>query len=557
MADLATAYLRLIPSLKGAQKQIESELGGINTKSTGGKLGGGLGEGIKGGLGKIAIGNFLGNALSQGVDMAVNATVGTLQNAFENIGSFEQLSGGVEKIFDQANTEQIFADAQNAYKDLNMSANEYLDSINQVGATFAQTMGDQKGYDTARQGMKAIADYASGTGRNLDELNDKYKLITRSASSYQSIADQFAGILPQTSKDFLAAAQNAGLLSTSYTELTQVPVAEYQEAVTKMLEQGVDKLGLLGNTAAESTGTLTGSIAMLQSSWQNLLTELGKSDGDIGARVQEVVDSIGAVASNVIPVLGNVMNGIGQAVQAFIPQLAEYIHNNKEAIANGAVDMLTGLIDAVGVILPPLVAALGELAAQIVVTLVQRAPDILAAAVNLIGAMIEGVVQEQGHVYEAIGQIGQIVLESIGGFFNGLYVAGQNIITSLINGILSGLGPLGDALKGVGDFIVSHKGPPSYDAVMLKPNAELIMGGLTDTIIAEIPALNRAMQMVNGAITLNPAISATSTQIAAPVAAGPNIYVTVEARDGEDYYEVGRRVGQATAYELRMQGVSA
>lgn len=36
-----------------------------------------------------------------------------------------------------------------------------------------------------------------------------------------------------------------------------------------------------------------------------------------------------------------------------------------------------------------------------------------------------------------------------------------------------------------------------------------------------------------------------------------NIYVTVESRGDEDSYELGRRIGQATAYELRMQGVSA
>ena len=223
MADLATAYLRLIPSLKGAQRTIESELSGINTKSTGESLGAGLGGGITAGLGKIAIGNFLGNILTQGVDMAVSAATDTFKNAFENFGTFEQLSGGVEKIFDEANIDQIMTDAQNAYKDLNMSANEYLDTINQVGATFAQTMGDQKGYDTARTGMKAIADYASGTGRNLDELNEKYKLITRSSASYQSIADQFAGILPQTSADFLAQAQAANLLSGEYSKLTDVP----------------------------------------------------------------------------------------------------------------------------------------------------------------------------------------------------------------------------------------------------------------------------------------------------------------------------------------------
>lgn len=37
----------------------------------------------------------------------------------------------------------------------------------------------------------------------------------------------------------------------------------------------------------------------------------------------------------------------------------------------------------------------------------------------------------------------------------------------------------------------------------------------------------------------------------------PNIYITVESRGDDDPYEIGRRIGRATAYELRMQGVSA
>lgn len=559
MADLATAYLRLIPSLKGSKKQIESELSGINTKPTGDKLGGGLGEGIKGGIGKVALGNFLGGALLQGVDMAVGAATDTLRQAFEGYGTFEQLQGGVEKIFDQANTEQIFKDAQNAYKDLNMSANEYLDSINQVGATFAQTMGDQKGYDTARQGMKAIADYASGTGRNLDELNEKYKLITRASSSYQSIADQFAGILPQTSADFLAQAQAAGILSGEYSKLTEVPVAEYQEAVTKMLEQGVDKLGLLGNTAKESTGTLTGSIAMFQSSWQNLLTELGNPNGDISARVQEVVDSIGAVAQNALPVVGNILNGIGQAVLEFVPQIATYIRENKEQIADSAIEFFEGLIYGLADIAPDLISALVELIITLVGKIFEHMPDILTAIGTLMNNVVDGILDGIKPSGEAMGQVMGEILVSIGGFFQDIFDAGANIIQSLINGILSGLDPLGKTLSQVGDFIVSHKGPPSYDAVMLKPNAELIMGGLTDTIIDSIPALNRAMQMVNGAITLNaggatPALAAVG---ASTSSMGPQVTVYVEGRDGEDAYDLGRRIGQATAYELRMQGVSA
>ncbi|MBR2681419.1 MAG: hypothetical protein IKE23_11845 [Exiguobacterium sp.] len=556
MADLATAYLRLIPSLKGAQKQIESELGGVNTKSTGDKLGGGLGEGIRGGLGKIAIGNFLGNILTQGVDMAVNAAVGTFQNAFENIGLFEQLSGGVEKIFDQANTEQIFKDAQNAYKDLNMSANEYLDSINQVGATFAQTMGDQKGYDTARQGMLAIADYASGTGRNLDELNEKYKLITRSASGYQSIADQFAGILPQTSKDFLEQAQQAGYLSTQYKQLTDVLVAEYQQAVTQMLEKGVSDLGLLGNTAAESTGTLTGSIAMLQSSWQNLLTSFGNG-GDIDASIQAVVDSIGAVMQNAIPVVEQILAGMGKAIGDFAMRAGEYFMEHRTEVYDKVGEFIKAALEAIVTAIPYIIEGIAYLVASLIEYVVTHIPDMLNAAGQLMLAFLQAIADAWGPAMTAINNIGQGILDAIGGFFQSMFDAGANIIQSLINGILSGFKPLGDALASVGDFIVSHKGPPSYDKVMLRDNAKLIMGGLTETIIAEIPSLDRAMQMVNGAISVDADISPASTNSATTTPGAPIVNVYFNDEESVDDYERGRRIGAAAAYELRMQGVCA
>ena len=180
-ADIGTAYVKIEPTAKGISGKIEKELGGTG-KSAGQSFSAGFGS-VIGGVGKVAIG---------AVGAAATAVGGIVASSVKNFGEYEQLAGGVEKIFDEANIEQIITDANNAYKDLNMSANDYLAAVNQTGAAFAQTMGDQKGYDTARMGMKAIADYASGTGRNLDELNGKYALITRSTSSYQSIADQFS-----------------------------------------------------------------------------------------------------------------------------------------------------------------------------------------------------------------------------------------------------------------------------------------------------------------------------------------------------------------------------
>ena len=289
--SVGNAYLNVVPKIEGNPQTLGSNFGSKFTKGAKSTFS----------AGAVALGNIMSSAF-----MSAASFLGDqFAAAFENAANFEQLQGGVEKIFDQADTAQIFKDAQNAYKDLNMSANQYLESINQVGAAFAQTMGDQKGYENARTGMKAIADYASGTGRNLDELNEKYAMITRATSSYQSIADQFSGILPATSADFLEQAQAAGFLSEEYTKLTEVPVAEYQEAVTQMLQKGVEDMGLAGNTAAESAETISGSIAMLKSSWENFLTAAGDVTGtlDMDKAVEDLKSSIQAVVDNVGPMV--------------------------------------------------------------------------------------------------------------------------------------------------------------------------------------------------------------------------------------------------------------
>lgn len=356
MADavIGSAYLQVIPKLSF------HSLSG-SSKDAGQQAAQGFTGGFSGEFGKTSA------ALKKGFDLAVKAAVAGSTAAADGISAvtvaaikgfseYEQLAGGAEKIFDQMDFGTIAADAQQAYKTMGMSANEYLESINQTGAAFAATMGDQKGYETAKRGMQAIADYASGTGRSVDELNEKYSMITRSTSSYQSIADQFSGILPATSQGFLEQAQAAGLLSEEYTSLTEVPIDEYQQAVTGMLEKGTESLGLTGNTAREATETISGSISMLKSSWSNFVTELGKDDADIEARTGELVDSVIAVAENVIPraveIVGKVMTQVPAALAAHAPQLMQAVTSMLDSVTGGAfskmVEAITPYAERIG-----------------------------------------------------------------------------------------------------------------------------------------------------------------------------------------------------------------
>ena len=166
-------------------------------------------SGLSSGLSKLKSGvGAFGKAFAVAGTAAAAAFVGITKAAVDSYAEFEQLSGGVQKIFDEIDYSKIAEDAGNAYKTMGMSANEYLGVMTTVGANFASTLGDAKGYEVAKQGMQAISDFASGTGRSVDELSEKYQMITKSTSSYQSIADQFAGILPATSEGFLEQAQD-------------------------------------------------------------------------------------------------------------------------------------------------------------------------------------------------------------------------------------------------------------------------------------------------------------------------------------------------------------
>lgn len=360
-------------------------------------------------------------------------------------GEMEQLEGGAKKIFDDIDYAKIEKDAQEAYKTMNLSASEYLRMINNVGATFSQTMGDEKGYETAKKGMQAISDYASGTGADIDLLNDKYKLITRSAGSYQSICDQFAGILPQTSKDFLKQAQEAGLLSKKYKQLTDVPVAEYQQAVTAMLEKGVDKMGLLGNTAAETENTLTGSITATQKAWQNFLSGSGGLD--------QVVQIGGIAAQRIL-----------EMVEQIIPDLANAVTQNLPMIVQIGMELVGSIVQGVLENLPLLMSAVGNIAMTILQILEQNGPNMLEQGLALILDMINGMTSSMPNIVASITKIIMGLVGVIAEHLPEIIQAGINLIVGLALGLVQAL-------------------PEIIEQV------PVIIGGLVSALISAIPQL--------------------------------------------------------------------
>lgn len=339
-------------------------------------------------LGGLAKG--IGKSFVAGVGVATVAVTGLLKTSVDAFGEMEQLSGGAQKIFDEMDYSKIEKDATNAYKNMNMSARQYLSAINTVGANFASTLGDEKGYKVAKDGLQAISDFASGTGQNVDVLTQKFQAIAKSTSSYQSIADQFAGILPATSKEFLKQAQDLGYLSKEYKNLTEVPMPEYQETLSKMLKKGTKELGLQNNTANEATKTLTGSLAAAKGAFDNFISGVGSID-DVVSTFITASKQIGKAIKQMLPI---VTDGLVSIINGLIPQVPNLIQKLLPSVIHGAISLVQGIINTLPTfltmlanMLPSIITSLIQGFTKVVNSLAEQAPVLIPLVVN---AIIDG-----------------------------------------------------------------------------------------------------------------------------------------------------------------------
>lgn len=456
-SKIATAYVQVMPSMEGVAPKVSSYFGGAG-KTSGASFGSNLIGTLKTALVSAGIGEALKTTIMEGAD-------------------FEQLKGGAQKIFDEIDTSQILNDAANAYKDLNMSANEYLATINDVGAAFSATMGDEKGYAAAKAGLQAISDYASGTGKSVSTLSEKFTMITRSTSSYQSIADQFSGILPATSADFLKQAQAAGFLSRQYYQLTQVPVAEYQEAVSEMLKKGVEDLNLTSNTAAETADTISGSFAAMKSSLSNVLGNLALGE-DMRPSLEALASTTKTfLLGNLVPTVENIFTALPSSISTL---LSELIPGDVQSVVESAISNFTAFMT-------------------------QNMPRVLDSGIETLTTLIQGVTQVIPTLSESANQI----VDALGDYLTNdvnigeLLAAGGELLVTIAKGVISLVSNLAttaiEVIAALRDYLAD---PANLEPLLAKAGeiggeiANAIWSGLTDvwsSLVTNFPDLMDAI----------------------------------------------------------------
>ena len=309
MPQAGAAYVTVTAAMdKGFSKDIEGALDDAGEQG-GSLFSSGLLSSVKGLAGPILA--------AIGVAEITSALADIGKQALDAYADYEQLSGGMDKLFGGA-ADTVRDNAQQAFSTAGMSANEYMETVTSFSASLIKSLeGDtEKAAQQADKAITDMSDNANTFGTDIESLQNAYRGFARgNFTMLDNLSLGYSGS-KEGMEQLLADAEALSGVHydiNNYSDLVDA-IHEVQEAQH-----------IAGTTAKEAAGTVSGSTASMKAAWSNWLTELGKSDADMNAVSQQLAETVVNVARNTLTVLGHiVVNGI-QALPGLAAGLGQAI----------------------------------------------------------------------------------------------------------------------------------------------------------------------------------------------------------------------------------------
>lgn len=343
------------------------------------------------------LGNGLKTAAKIGTAAVAAAAAGITAlttEAVKNYAEYEQLVGGVETLFKESSG-KVQKYAANAYKTAGMSANEYMSTVTSFSASLLQSLGGdtEKAADYADRAITDMADNANKMGTDISMIQNAYQGF---AKQNYTMLDNLKLGYGGTKEEMERLLEDAEKISGIEYDLSSF--SDITAAIHVMQEE----MGIAGATAAEASGTISGSISAMKSAWTNLISGIASGNADVGELFEQFVDSAATAAENLIPAIGNVLSNIGKLIEEKGPDM----------IVQGAL-------------------LLGKLA----VGIIEGIPGLVSKIPQIVNDIIDGFREE----LPQFSKIGEDIVE---GIWNGiLALAGwiKNKVSNFFNGIVNGV----------------------------------------------------------------------------------------------------------------------
>lgn len=388
----------------------------------------------------------------------------------EAYGNYEQLAGGVEKLFGSA-AQTVIRNSSRAYETAGLDANQYLETITSFSASLISGLGGDTALaaDIADQALRDMSDNANTFGSDIESIMSAYQGFAK--GNYNMLDNLRLGY-GGTKTEMVRLINDAGVLNERIEDLDNVSFADIIRAITVIQ----DRMNITGTTAREAATTIQGSIGMLKASWQNLLIGLGQDGSDVNALTNNLANSLITVIDNIKPVLERMADNIPEIAPVLISKLRDSLPEIArvgseifvvvaQAIIDSAPDVANSIMDAVGPILdqifgegtadkvketlndliekaPELISNVVEPLIQLTSTLIEHLPQIVDAAIPLIEFVSE-------HLPQIAGVLaGMTATGAIAGIATDVLSVAAAIST--LTGTTGAISGVGSALTGVG-----------------------------------------------------------------------------------------------------------
>lgn len=227
----------------------------------------------------------------------------------------------------------------------------------------------------------------------------------------------------------------------------------------------------------------------------------------ISSLITDVVAAITPAIQGLEPLVTAVVQAISGVIQALMPVI--------QALAPLVSTIISAIVGFISSTLLPTVQAMLPFIQGIIggITMVVKGiVNVIQGVINLVTGLINGNWRQAWNGFSQIvhgvvqgvlgflGGIGSAIIGIFAGAGTWLWNAGSAIVNGLLNGLRAAFGKVKSFVSGIGDWIVKHKGPLSYDKVMLKPAGLAIMQGFDKSLKAGWKDVQKTVNGMNAQI---------------------------------------------------------
>ena len=362
-------------------------------------------------FGDVLKANLLGSAIVSGIKAVASGIKSLISGAIEGYGEYEQLVGGVETLFGSS-ADTVIKNAENAYKTAGLSANAYMETVTSFSASLLQSMGNdtEAAAKKADQALTDMSDNANKMGTDMQSIQNAYQGF---AKQNYTMLDNLKLGYGGTKEEMQRLIDDANALNAAQGNYTNYSIESYADIVDA-IHTVQTEMGITGTTALEASTTVEGSISSMKAAYQNFVTGLGDQNADIGALTEELIQTAGTVAENVLPVIENVVKNIAETVKKqgpdMITKFVAYATEKLPEVLKLGIQLIVSLVKGLAQNLPELLRGTLALVDTIISAFLDSLPDIIEVGKDIVRGLWEGIKAMASWIGEKVsGFVGGLV----------------------------------------------------------------------------------------------------------------------------------------------------